>query len=79
KVVDEAGRGVPQVYVNFCTDALCDLTQTDENGVITYEGAPQVYHLQVIKVPEGYAFDADEEIYTEAGSQSLTITLTAAE
>ena len=50
---------------NFCTDTACSLTQSDENGIISFDGAPDVYHIQLLKAPEGYSFDSGFELYTE--------------
>ena len=65
-IVDQNGDPVPGVLVNFCTDTTCSPTQSDENGIISFGGAPDVYHIQLLKAPEGYSFDADFELYTEA-------------
>ena len=37
----------------------------DANGVIVFNGDPDVYHLQIVMVPEGYSFDPDFELYTD--------------
>ena len=34
------------------------MLQTDADGVITFDGARDTYHLSPLKVPEGYSFDA---------------------
>ena len=65
--VDQYGRPVKGgVYVNFCTDTSCTMAEADENGTITFDGAPDRYHVQILKVPEGYGFDADYELYTDS-------------
>ena len=64
--VDQDGSPVPGVYVNFCTDTACVLAEGDENGTITFTGNPDRYHVQILKVPEGYGFDADYELYTDS-------------
>ena len=51
--------------VAFCTDTSCILQQSDDNGTISFNGTPDIYHLQLLKVPEGYSFDSDFEVYTE--------------
>ena len=62
--VDQRGEAVPGVFVTFCTDLACVPAQSDENGVITFAGAPENYHVQLIRVPEGYGFDPDFELET---------------
>ncbi|MBR5960709.1 MAG: redoxin domain-containing protein [Clostridia bacterium] len=63
-VKDQDGNPVPGVSVNFCTDAACTMQQSDENGLITFDGAQENYHVQILKAPEGYSFDKDFEMYT---------------
>ena len=66
RVMDRNGDPVPEVFVNFCTDTACTPCESGDDGVITFTGAPAVYHLQVIDVPDGYSFDGEDEMYTEA-------------
>ena len=75
-VVDQDGTPVPGVYVNFCTDETCQPVQSDENGVITFTGEPDAYHLQILTVPEGYGFEADFEAYIGPEPGALTIEVT---
>ena len=63
-VVDQDGAPVPGVTVNFCTDTACSPAESDENGIISFSGAPAVYHVQLIDVPDGYSYDEGFEIYT---------------
>lgn len=63
-VVDQDHLPVPGVYVNFCTDTACTMSKADENGVIVFDGAPDVYHLKILKLPAGYSADAGFELYT---------------
>ena len=52
------------VMVNFCTDIACAMLQSDENGTVAFYGAPDVYHVQLLKTPDGYSFDPGFEMYT---------------
>ena len=74
--VDQDGAPVPGCIVNFCTDEACTPVIADESGVAVFTGAPYAYHLQVLKVPEGYAFDTSLELYTEESGGELTFTVT---
>ena len=65
-VVDQNGAPVAGAVVNFCTDTACVPSEADENGLITFDGAPDRYHMQLIDLPEGYSSDEDFEMYTEA-------------
>ena len=74
--VDQDGAPVPGCIINFCTDETCVPAVADENGIATFTGAPYAYHLQVIKVPEGYSFDTTQEFYAEEEGGELSFTVT---
>ena len=74
-VLDQNGDPVPEVTVNFCTDTACVPSESDENGVVTFTGAPAVYHVQVVDYPEGYSCDESFEMYTPAAYGEWTIRL----
>ena len=63
-ITDQDGAPVPGTMVKFCTDTACVLLQANENGVVSFDGAPDAYHVQLLKVPDGYSFDADFEMTT---------------
>ena len=63
-VVDQNGNPVKGVVVNFCTETACTPQETDETGLITFTGDPDVYHVQIIEAPDGYSWDEEKEIYT---------------
>ena len=65
-VTDQDGTPVPDVRVKFCTDLTCMMQKSDETGTVTFAGAPDVYHVEIYKVPEGYSFDPDFELVTES-------------
>ena len=63
-VVDQDNKPVGEVAVNFCTDTACTPSESDENGTVTFSGAPDVYHVQIVDVPEGYSWDESYDMYT---------------
>ena len=63
-ITDQDGTPVPEVFVNFCTDTACTMLGSDAEGRISFYGAQDDYHVQLLKVPEGYSFDTDYEMYT---------------
>ena len=63
-VIDQDGTPVPDVRVKFCTDLTCMMQKSDESGTVTFAGEPDVYHVELYKVPEGYSFDPDFELVT---------------
>ena len=64
RIIDQTGAPVPGVFVNFCTDTACTMLVSDENGMITFDGEPDKYHIQLYRVPEGYSYDAGFDMYT---------------
>ena len=65
-IIDQNGDPVPGMTVNFCTDSACIPQKSDENGTISFDGEPTVYHVQLLKAPDGYSFDAGFEMYTDS-------------
>ena len=63
-VVDQDNKPVPEVMVNFCTDSACIPNESDENGTVTFSGAPDVYHVQIVDAPDGYSWDESYDMYT---------------
>ena len=76
RFVDQDGAPVPGCIVNFCTDETCTPVIADENGVAAFTGAPYAYHLQVIRVPNGYKFDTAQEFYAEENGGEMIFTVT---
>ncbi len=74
--VDQNGDPVPGCIVNFCTDDACTPVVADENGQAAFEGAPYAYHLQVIRVPAGYAFDTAQEFSADPAGGEIMFTVT---
>ncbi len=77
--VDQDGNPVEGVMANVCDDTSCTLMKADENGEIPFTSVPFAYHIQVIKVPDGYEFDTSAEYYTteDGGEMVFTLTKTA--
>ena len=62
RIVDQNGAPVPGVFASFCTDAACAPAEADENGVISFTGAPDAYHVQLVDLPDGYSCDDGFEL-----------------
>ena len=63
-VRDQHGGPVANAAVTFCTDSACVMAMSDEAGLITFDGPPDDYHVQLIRVPAGYGFPADLTLNT---------------
>ena len=74
-VVDQNGDPVEGVMANLCNDSMCNMVKSDDKGVMTFNGKPYAYHITILKVPEGYSFDAKEELHTPDQPGTMTITI----
>ena len=73
-VSDEEGP-VEEVAIQFCDDTTCRFSETDENGVASFEvPGGKEYEVHVIEVPDGYQED-DTVYHTEDGSNEVNIRL----
>lgn len=59
-VTDEAGRPVQGAVIQFCSDTMCSMGKTDENGLAVFENEAGTYTVHVLKVPKGFAADHTE-------------------
>lgn len=63
---DQNGEPVEGIMANVCDDATCTQMTSDENGIVAFALPSFEYHIQVIKVPEGYEYDTSAETYVSA-------------
>ncbi|MBR6706593.1 MAG: redoxin domain-containing protein [Clostridia bacterium] len=63
-ILDQYGAPVAGAAVIFCTDSTCTPCVSDSSGIAAFDGAPENYHVQLMKVPEGYSFDEGFDMYT---------------
>lgn len=74
-VKDEDGNGVSGCVVNFCDESGCFTVTEDSGGIYSFEGPAYEYHIQVIKVPDGYSYDTTQEYTADKAGGSIEITL----
>lgn len=55
------GQGVAGAKLQICTDTLCRLMTTDENGEITFTDVPYAYEVEILMLPAGYIADPAEK------------------
>lgn len=80
KVVDEGGNPIAGVFVQICLpDGTCTPMQTGEDGVACYYDMEDAdYEVKVLKMPEGYGYTTEEEVFSfPDGSNEAVITLKA--
>ena len=63
---DQNGSPVEGVTVNICDDTSCTPIQSDANGIASFAYPAFGYHIQVIKIPDGYEYDLTAETYVNA-------------
>ena len=74
--VDQKGDPVEGVIANICDDSACTPMFSDADGAIFFQYPSFAYHIQVLRVPEGYVYDLTEESYLaeEGGTYTFVIT-----
>lgn len=75
-VVDQNGDPVPGASVGFCLETGCVPVDTDDNGVATFHGAPNRYHIQVVDAPDEYDYPDESDVYIGPESGEVTLTIT---
>ncbi|MBQ6440466.1 MAG: hypothetical protein IJJ06_10130 [Mogibacterium sp.] len=71
---DESGAPVAGVMVQLCSDAACQMEETDTNGIATFDASEGIYTVHVYSVPEGFAEDETEYSAPESyGDVNITI------
>lgn len=73
-VNDAAGKPVPGVTIQFCSDTECIMGTTNDKGIAAFDKEAGSYTIHVLKVPEGYAPD-DTEYSAPAKPGLVTIVL----
>lgn len=74
--VDQNGDPVEGLIANICDDSACMPMFTDAQGTIFFQYPSFAYHIQVIRVPEGYAYDLTEERYLDKQGGEYTFVVT---
>ena len=67
-VFDQNENPVPDAYINFCSESqgVCRLETTNENGMVYFDVPKDVYHIEIVHLPDGYSMEEGLEKYTEA-------------
>lgn len=75
-IKDQDGNGISGCMVNFCSESACNQVTSDADGVYSYSGEAYDYHIQLLKVPEGYTCDLSKEYTADREGGNIDITLT---
>ena len=74
--LDQNGDPVEDLIANICDDSLCAPMFTDAGGAISFQFPSFAYHVQVIRVPEGYGYDMSQESYLDEDGGTYTFVVT---
>ena len=55
----ENNEDVEGVVINFCTDTACTPVTSAAQGAAVFTGPPAKYHVQIVKIPEGWELAQD--------------------
>lgn len=75
RFVDPDGEPVPGVMANVCDDTSCTMLTSDEEGVAHFSDEIKDWYLQILKVPEGFAFASGEKLPLDKNGGETVITL----
>ena len=64
--IDKNIDPVPGCEIAFCTDTESVTVVSNTAGAAVFEGAPGVYRLRVISLPEGFAMTQTGDLYTDS-------------
>ena len=67
----ETIKPIPNVRVQFCSDSMCRMGKTDENGLVKFEVDPGTYTVHMMKAPEGYV-KSEEEFTLDKDNRDVT-------
>ena len=67
----ETIKPIPNVRVQFCSDSMCRMGKTDENGLVKFEVDPGTYTVHMMMAPEGYV-KSEEEFTLDKDNREAT-------
>ena len=67
----ETMNPIPNVRLQFCSDTMCRMGKTDENGLVMFEVDPGTYTVHMMKAPEGYV-KSEEEFTLDKDNREVT-------
>ena len=71
-IEDQKMELVPNVNVQCCTDTMCQLLNTGDDGfVFVVAEEPVEYHFKLLSVPDGYTMSEDNEVVTNQSGRYL--------
>lgn len=69
RVMDADGKPEAGAMVKICDADTCRVEATDENGEVRFDAARYAYEILLLKVPDGFAPNAETFVMPEAGGE----------
>lgn len=66
---------IPGARVQFCSDTMCQMGKTDENGVTSFQADPGTYTVHMLKVPEGYVYNTLVTVSSDYNNERIAMEL----
>ena len=63
---DSSGAPVKGIKLQICTDEICTMKVSDDNGEIIFDGEPLKYTVHVYSYSDGYSLVSEKDFETEA-------------
>lgn len=63
---DTDGNPVSNVMIQICTDEMCMVATSDDNGEAIHTGDPYSYEIHVFRYPDGYELSSEQHFTVAA-------------
>ena len=75
--MDENGAPVSGVKIQVCTEEICVIIVSGDDGTAEYTEAPYAYDIHILRYPEGYSLTSAEQFTSVEKYTEYSITFTA--
>lgn len=63
---DTDGNPVSNVMIQICTDEMCMVATSDDNGDAIHDGEPFGYDIHIFRYPDGYELSSEQHFSVDA-------------
>ena len=74
--LDQNNAPVKGVKIQICTEEVCMMQESDENGEVRYAGDLYQYDIHIYSVPKGYELVSEKDFKTEEKYETFKIVFT---
>ncbi|MBQ1256323.1 MAG: TlpA family protein disulfide reductase [Clostridia bacterium] len=75
RIADTNGNPVPGAMVQVCSDTLCNVYFSDENGQCAFVLEPGSWEMHLLMIPEGYSGDTESVMELSPYGEEIDIVL----